>query len=253
MELTTLNLILILIAQALVSLAMTIGLIALAMRGSRKLQDRLLFHSKALNRFAKYVLSDNYQNAMREKARDAVLQELNADLAEQALQMEQREQALQLANEELQRQQQQLAETLAAQPASATADNADLLTEDEELAAMEQELESHQSAEQSSALLAEIAELRSSLDKQNAELARLRAQVSMQDANADVVELVDVQRKQLEQYQRMQRDMDMCVQVMEQELAQSRNNLQRALVKLRQQTERNIMLSARLTKALSSS
>lgn len=246
MELTTINLVLLLIAQAIVSLAMTIGLVALALRGSRKLQDRLLFHSKALNRFAKYVLSDKYQTAMRDKARDAVLQELNEELAEQANNLELREQALQLAQKELEQRQLLLlkepAESIAAADPAASLSG----IEETELFQLEQSLASHQASAEGSALLAEINELRANLERQNAELARLRAQASASNVDENVSQLLEAQRTQLEQYQRMQRDMDMCVQVMEQELAQARENLQRVVVKLRQQTERNRELAERL-------
>lgn len=254
MELTTLNFILLLIVQAVVSLAMTIGLVALALRGSRQLQDRLLFHSKALNRFAKYVLSDKYQSAMRDKARDAVMQELGAELAEQAHGLELREQALLAATAALEQQRLQLAQDaktalpLGVPPTIEAADAAE-----RELEQIEQALQSHQVTEESSALLAEIAELRANLDRQNAELARLRGQLSTSDLDENTVQLMEAQRKQLEQYERMQRDMDMCVQVMEQELEQARQNLQKVVAKLRQQTDRNKELAARLVQGSSGS
>ena len=245
MTLTTLNIALLLLVQAVVALALTIGLVALALRGSRRLQERMLSHSKALSRFARYVLSDSYQLANQDKARDVVLRELAIQRAEQERSLGEREQALQAALAAFELQQ---AEWLKQQSIGAAVSVSIAAEDDPELAQLEQTLQDAHNAEQSSALLAEIAELRASLDAQNSELARLRSQVSSQEGGEKVQHLLEAQRKQLEQYQRMQRDMDMCVLVMEQELSQTRQNLQKAVLKLRQQNALNLQLQEKLTR-----
>lgn len=238
MELTSVQIILLLVAQGVLSLAMAIGLVALALRGSRQLQDRLLFHSKTLNRFAKHVLSDNYQTAMSSKIREALRRELLAELAAEREALAEREQALMLAQTALAAREAALAER------SATGDVLLLTTGAErELAELEQAVLAPSSELESSALLAEIADLRQHLAQQDAELHRLRSQLSSAALSREAETLLDAQRKQLEQYQRMQRDMDMCIQVMESELAQTRQTLQKVLKRLREQTERNQQLS----------
>ncbi|MFZ5843047.1 MAG: hypothetical protein ACOY3E_09125 [Pseudomonadota bacterium] len=245
MTLTTLNLALLLLAQAVVALALTIGLVALAMRGSRRLHERMLSHSKALSRFGRYVLSDSFVQATQDKARDVVLNELAAERAEQERSLAEREHALQAALAAFELQQ---AEWLKQQADGNVTHVSGSGDDDPELAQIEQTLLNAQNVEQSSALLSEIAELRASLELQNSELARLRAQVSQQEGGEQVQQLLDAQRKQLEQYQRMQRDMDMCVLVMEQELSQTRQTLQKAVQKLRQQTALTRQLQDQLTR-----
>lgn len=245
MTLTTLNIALLLLVQAVVALAMTIGLVALALRGSRRLQERMLSHSKALSRFARYVLSDSYQQANQDKARDVVLRELSIQRAEQERSLSEREQALQAALAAFELQQ---AEWLKQQANNQVVRDVAASVDDPELALLEQTLQDARNVEQSSALLTEIAELRANLDEQNSELARLRAQVSQNEGGEKVQQLLDAQRKQLEQYQRMQRDMDMCVLVMEQELSQTRQTLQKAVQKLRQQTALTRQLQDQLTR-----
>ena len=245
MTLTTLNIALLLLVQAVVALAMTIGLVALALRGSRRLQERMLSHSRALSRFARYVLSDSYQQANQDKARDVVLRELAIQRAEQERSFSEREQALQAALAAFELQQ---AEWLKQQANNQVVRDVAASVDDPELALLEQTLQDAHNVEQSSALLTEIAELRANLDEQNSELARLRAQVSQNEGGEKVQQLLDAQRKQLEQYQRMQRDMDMCVLVMEQELSQTRQTLQKAVQKLRQQTALNRQLQDQLTR-----
>ena len=245
MTLTTLNIALLLLVQAVVALAMTIGLVALALRGSRRLQERMLSHSRALSRFARYVLSDSYQQANQDKARDVVLRELAIQRAEQERSFSEREQALQAALAAFELQQ---AEWLKQQANNQVVRDVAASVDDPELALLEQTLQDARNVEQSSALLTEIAELRANLDEQNSELARLRAQVSQNEGGEKVQQLLDAQRKQLEQYQRMQRDMDMCVLVMEQELSQTRQTLQKAVQKLRQQTALNRQLQDQLTR-----
>lgn len=244
MTLTTLNIALLLLAQAVVALALTIGLVALALRGSRRLQERMLSHSKALSRFGRYVLSDSFAQANQDKARDVVLRELAAEAAEQERRFAEREQAFQAALAAFELQQ---AEWLK-QQASGNVTHAAGGEDDPELAQIEQTLQDAHNVEQSSALLTEIVELRANLDLQNNELARLRAQVSQQESSEQVQQLLEAQRKQLEQYQRMQRDMDMCVLVMEQELSQTRQTLQKAVQKLRQQTALTRQLQEQLTR-----
>ncbi|MFN4292341.1 MAG: hypothetical protein ACK4E7_15910 [Permianibacter sp.] len=245
MTLTTLNIALLLLVQAVVALAMTIGLVALALRGSRRLQERMLSHSKALSRFARYVLSDSYQQANQDKARDVVLRELAIQRAEQERSLSEREQALQAALAAFELQQ---AEWLKQQANNQVVRDVAASVDDPELALLEQTLQDAHNVEQSSALLTEIAELRANLDEQNSELARLRAQLSQNEGGEKVQQLLDAQRKQLEQYQRMQRDMDMCVLVMEQELSQTRQTLQKAVQKLRQQTALTRQLQDQLTR-----
>ncbi|HEX4909255.1 MAG TPA: hypothetical protein VFV64_00670 [Permianibacter sp.] len=245
MTLTTLNIALLLLAQAVVALALTIGLVALAMRGSRRLQERMLSHSRALSRFGRYVLSDSFQQANQDKARDVVLRELAAQRDEQERSLAERESALQAALAAFELQQ---AEWLKQQASGNVTHVIGSSDDDPELAQLEQTLQDAHNVEQSSALLSEIAELRANLDLQNSELARLRAQVSQQEGGEQVQQLLEAQRKQLEQYQRMQRDMDMCVMVMEQELSQTRQTLQKAVQKLRQQTALTRQLQDQLTR-----
>lgn len=245
MTLTTLNIALLLLAQAVVALALTIGLVALAMRGSRRLQERMLSHSRALSRFGRYVLSDSFQQATQDKARDVALRELAAERDEQERSLAERESALQAALAAFELQQAEWLKQQASGNVILVSGSGD---DDPELAQLEQTLQDAHNVEQSSALLSEIAELRANLDLQNSELARLRAQVNQQEGGEQVQQLLEAQRKQLEQYQRMQRDMDMCVMVMEQELSQTRQTLQKAVQKLRQQTALTRQLQDQLTR-----
>ena len=245
MTLTTLNIVLLLLAQAVVALALTIGLVALAMRGSRRLQERMLSHSRALSRFGRYVLSDSFQQATQDKARDVALRELAAERDEQERSLAERESALQAALAAFELQQAEWLKQQASGNVILVSGSGD---DDPELAQLEQTLQDAHNVEQSSALLSEIAELRANLDLQNSELARLRAQVNQQEGGEQVQQLLEAQRKQLEQYQRMQRDMDMCVMVMEQELSQTRQTLQKAVQKLRQQTALTRQLQDQLTR-----
>lgn len=245
MTLTTLNIVLLLLAQAVVALALTIGLVALAMRGSRRLQERMLSHSRALSRFGRYVLSDSFQQATQDKARDVALRELAAERDEQERSLAERESALQAALAAFELEQAEWLKQQASGNVILVSGSGD---DDPELAQLEQTLQDAHNVEQSSALLSEIAELRANLDLQNSELARLRAQVNQQEGGEQVQQLLEAQRKQLEQYQRMQRDMDMCVMVMEQELSQTRQTLQKAVLKLRQQTALTRQLQDQLTR-----
>ena len=247
MTLTTLNIALLLLAQAVVALALTIGLVALAMRGSRRLQERMLSHSRALSRFGRYVLSDSFQQATQDKARDVALRELAAERDEQERSLAERESALQAALAAFELQQAEWLKQQASGNVILVSGSGD---DDPELAQLEQTLQDAHNVEQSSALLSEIAELRANLDLQNSELARLRAQVNQQEGGEQVQQLLEAQRKQLEQYQRMQRDMDMCVMVMEQELSQTRQTLQKAVQKLRQQTALTRQLQDQLTRGV---
>lgn len=212
------------ITEAVLVLALLAGVLGYALFGSKDLQDRLTFNSRALNRFIKHLRSPEFLAAEAAKLRTSLRLELQQEFDEVR-------KALETERDNLNERLQELLEHCAALEQQLAAQGPDKDEVSEVLQATEHALADDEARQQ--AFRDELMRLKAVVMEQDAELQRLRERVDPSRLDSTVNELIAAQEKQRNQQQRMLREMEMCIQVLENELSDTRAKLAMMVRRLR--------------------
>lgn len=216
----TQSLIWILVVEAVLVVVILAAVLTYVLHGTKDLQARLTMNSRALHRYIKHLLSPEFQAAESERLRETLSLELEEEWQE-------RHAALEAEREVLTAQAQELAERSAA----LAQERVPVADVESELQAAEAALADDEARQQ--AFRDELGRLRELVEEQEREIQRLRARINPADLDQTTLQLLDAQQKQRDQQQRMLREMEMCIHVLENELSETRMKLAKAVRRLR--------------------
>lgn len=207
--------------ETLFVLLVLAGIVAYVLHDSRDIQARLTMNSRALNRYIKHLLGPEHRAAEETRVREDLREELLRGWEQERAELE-AAQAQALAN--LQAELESLRSAAEVQDAEDTEAQAQLQAAEAALA---------DDLERQSAFREEMEKLRNLVKHQEEEIAKLRSRLDVNRLDETTTQLLAVEKRQREQQQRMMREMEMCIQVMEGELAETRKMLQLAIKRLR--------------------
>ncbi|MBI2381385.1 MAG: hypothetical protein HYV16_11590 [Gammaproteobacteria bacterium] len=236
-------------AEAVLVLTVLAGIFYYVLHGSRDLQRRLTMNSQALNRYIKYLLSPEFKEAEAQRLREGIQTEVETVWRTKLVSLEQERGGLKSQVEELEARVNQLQAVQLMAPAPAGNEPAlpDEEDDDNLMAATAAAIRGDKALNEG--FRDELNRLKNLVAAQEVEIDRLRGQVDHSKLDANTSQLLSVQQSQRDQQQRMLKEMEVCIQVMENELSDTRSKLLLALTRLRNEKMRNQSLRTKATRS----
>ncbi len=217
-----------LIAEGIFIAVVLLLLVIFTVRSNHNLQNGVLMQVKALMRYVQHMRSDDYRKGIEEKLRAKLEQEQQVQL----LQIQAAAPAPAPVVE--------LVEVVTPVPEM----NQAALDEWQQLEAASREYEAE--ADNAASFSDDMAKMRELIREQEMEISRLREKIRGEKLSDNISAMMDAQQRQIKHYQQAERDLNMCIQMQEHQLQEAKERFNRAMGRLRSESEANNTLRAQV-------
>lgn len=201
------TLIWILVAESVLVIVVFGGIVAYLMHGSRDMQERLTTNSRALKRYIRHLLSPEFQDAVSAQLRSRIEEETTLVWRERERLLAVEQEALAVQAKELETLRQELSNALSAsEAASGQSDDPDEL-------------------ERRRAFREELEKVKQHIAVREIEIENLRERINPDHLDTVTNELLIAEQTQRTHHKHALREMEICVQMMEEELAHTKQAL----------------------------